>query len=271
MKTIALSFFTITAALALLCFTASHAQDFECPTKYTFTSKDCNKWCNQQPEADSGACVYYPVQGKFPCSLSSVGYCQPTSSDACEVKCLSKNFVVENSLTLGIRGEIGSFGRSEPIEVIEDLEIANVTSFSLKDYLLADNAEPTHNLTLQNKGMSLWPLKSLDLTNAAILMMSPWHHQNKTSSLLLPTTLETLVLKNTKLRDVTPLALRTMKNLTTLSLANNALASFPKVIFQLKTLRHLNVRGNPMQKPIFSKKQVAFLKHLETFEADFDI
>jgi hypothetical protein len=128
MKTIALLFFTTTAALGLLGFPATQAQDFTCPTKYTFTSKDCSQWCNQQPEADSGACVYYPTQGKFPCSLTSVGYCQPTSSDACEVKCLSKNFFVEKSLTLGIRGDIGSYGRSEPIEVIDDLEIANVTS-----------------------------------------------------------------------------------------------------------------------------------------------
>jgi hypothetical protein len=113
--------------LALLALTAvASASAFECPSVYTLTSDGCATFCTNA-EIPSDSCIYYPTAGEFPCADTSIGYCAKTSSASCAVKCLAKSFVVDSALTLGLRGPTGSFGRSEPVEAIQDLALATVT------------------------------------------------------------------------------------------------------------------------------------------------
>jgi hypothetical protein len=108
---------------------AEEASSFQCPSQYTLTSTGCSKWCQERPGFDPGACIYYPKGGPFECTITSIGYCATKKlPEGCGLKCLSSSFFVDDSFTLGVRGKSGSFGRSEPVQVLANLKITNVTS-----------------------------------------------------------------------------------------------------------------------------------------------
>lgn len=110
---------------------------FDCPSTYTLTSVGCSSWCTNALIPSDG-CIFYPTTGAVTCTDTSVGYCASTTSASCSVKCLATSFLVDDTvslddgtlgktLSLGLRGSSGSFGRSEPIETIQNLALAHVT------------------------------------------------------------------------------------------------------------------------------------------------
>ncbi|OQS06829.1 hypothetical protein THRCLA_01149 [Thraustotheca clavata] len=205
---------------ALLALTSG----FEIPTQHILTSTPelCGDICPLQDNVPAQACVYYPHSlTDYNCTQSSLGSCIKTNDS--DVKCLNNNWAQNSSYSIGIRGTIGSFGRSEPVRVIQNYAAANITELILKNY-----NDEKYYLTLLDGAFTNSSLTSLWIENVNLSL------QEK----VFPPQLRSLVLRKADLRWI------------------------PKEIFTLCSLEKLDLSGQTLDTTQLTEDEKAFLNKL---------
>ncbi|KDO19897.1 hypothetical protein SPRG_14740 [Saprolegnia parasitica CBS 223.65] len=218
-------------AFLLLTFVASA---MACPDGHLLTSKPalCGNICPLQGGAKAQSCVYYPTSlSDFKCEQSSLGTCvNSTAETGCALKCLNNNWAVNGSYAIGIRGATGSFGRSEPIRVVQGYRAANISELILKNY----NPEK-YDLSLLDGAFTKSKLKSLWIENVKLSLQEH----------VFPPHIESLVLRNAGVRWI------------------------PKEVFGLKRLKTLEITGQYLDTTQLSADEKAFLAKVNcTFPAN---
>ncbi|OQR91925.1 hypothetical protein ACHHYP_04198, partial [Achlya hypogyna] len=192
----------------------------------TSTPSLCGDICPRQGGAKAQACVYYPAElTDFKCQQSSLGVCANTTEAGSAVKCLSNTWADHGSYAIGIRGATGSFGRSEPIRVVQDYRAANVTELILKNY-----NDEKYDLTLLDGAFTRSSLKSLWIENVNLSLQER----------VFPPHVESLVLRKAGVRWI------------------------PKQVFELKALKTLEITGQYLDTTQLSDAEKAFLAKVNT-------
>ncbi|EQC38703.1 hypothetical protein SDRG_03668 [Saprolegnia diclina VS20] len=140
-------------------FASMLATALACPDGHALTSSAelCGDICPLQDGVKAQSCVYYPSKyDDFTCQPSSLGTCVEAPEAGCTLQCLTNTWARNGSYVIGIRGVSGSFGRAEPVRIVEDYRADNITELELKNY-----NDEKHRLTLLDGALTKSSLTSL--------------------------------------------------------------------------------------------------------------
>ncbi|KDO19913.1 hypothetical protein SPRG_14822 [Saprolegnia parasitica CBS 223.65] len=207
-------------------FASTLATALACPDGHVLTSSAelCGDICPLQGGVKAQSCVYYPSQlDDFTCEPSSLGSCVEAPEAGCMLKCLSNTWARNGSYAIGLRGASGSFGRAEPVRIVQDYRADNITELVLKNY----NDEK-------------YPLALLDGAFTKSSLTSLWIENVKLSiqEHVFPPYVETLVLRKAGVRWI------------------------PKEVFGLQSLKALEISGQYLDTTDLSDDEKAFLTNV---------